>query len=340
MKTTLSTTILLLFTHFCLAQDFWMQLEVPEDTGVYCIKGNTNGQTYLGARGFHISLDHGLNWNPTSFTELAGTIDVNLLTGDIFVGNHLGVFYSVDNGENWYSTSFNDNANIIFISKCNSIFVGNWTGIYKSPDFGETWEQVLEAESGGWVVNAIIENSDGILFAGVTDYFGGGGVYRSLDNGDTWEHAGLNNKFISSFAINSNGMLFAGTRGSYDYSGSGVFLSEDLGNTWAQVAFSRVTSLAIDPNDVIYAGCENVGVIRSIDNGEYWELIVSGMGDYPDVDGLSLSPDGYLYAYSRWSLHRSLETVFTPNTILLQETIDIKIFPKSFHRFREHYFTQ
>jgi hypothetical protein len=166
------------------------------------------------------------------------------------------------------------------------------------------------------VVNAIIENSDGILFAGVIDFFGGGGVYHSLDNGDSWQQVGLNNKFISSLAVSSSGVLFTGSRGDYEYGGGGVYRSEDNGLTWEEIAYNvLVTSMAIDPNDVIYIGCTNEhggqgGVFRSVDNGDTWELIITGMGVRLDVDGLSLSPDGYLYAYSRWSLRRSVDSVF------------------------------
>lgn len=113
-------------------------------------------------------------------------------------------------------------------------------------------------------------------------------------------------------------MLFAGSRGDYEYGGGGVFRSNDNGNTWQEVAYNVwVTSMVIDPNDVLYIGCTaefggQGGVFRSIDNGESWELIVSGMSNYPNVEGLSLAPDGYLYAYHN-KLYRSVEPVFTPN---------------------------
>jgi photosystem II stability/assembly factor-like uncharacterized protein len=222
MKTTLKTAILLIFTQFCFAQDFWMQLDVPENFVGRSMDANSLGWLFVGTNdGVYRSTENGFNLSKIGLENvvLGLTIDIQ---DNIFAGSG-PIYLSTNNGEQWHEISTPSDVNDIFVKE-GLIVYGNWTGIYKSPNFGETWEQVLEAESGGWVVNAIIENSDGILFAGVTDYFGGGGVYRSLDNGDTWEHAGLNNKFISSFAINSNGMLFAGSRGSYDYSGSGVFI--------------------------------------------------------------------------------------------------------------------
>ncbi|MBW6481097.1 MAG: glycoside hydrolase [Bacteroidales bacterium] len=147
MKAIKTAAFFLIIGVRCFAQDFWMQLEVPEDTGVYCVKGNSTGETFLGARGLHKSIDHGLNWLPTGFTELTGTIDINLANGDIYVGNHLGVFYSTDNVETWHATTFYDNANIIFFSTNNNVFVGNWGRIYKSTDLGQTWEQVLELDN-------------------------------------------------------------------------------------------------------------------------------------------------------------------------------------------------
>lgn len=312
------------------AQDFWNELEVPENTGVYCIKGNTNGQTYLGARGFHISTDHGLTWNPTSFTKLTGTIDINLQTGDVFIGNHLGVFYSTNNGDDWCTTSFSDNAQIVFLSIYNNLFVGNWGEIYKSTDLGNTWVQVLEL-SNTQVVNSIVENPDAILFAGLTSFTGGGGVYRSVDGGDTWVHAGLWNHYISSLAINSQGILFAGSIGD---EGVGIYSSDDNGETWMGLKNNVfVDAIAITPDDVIFIGCSNEhgtqgGVFRSDNHGETWVLINTGLNNHC-VYGLSLAPDGYLYAYGN-HLHRSINPVFDPNLVPIQEANDLTVFPNPF----------
>jgi photosystem II stability/assembly factor-like uncharacterized protein len=338
MKTTLTTTILLLFTQFCLAQDFWMQLNLPGDTTLNAIAGNSNGYVFAATRkGVYKSLDNGLNWTNTGITNSAYRIIVDK-DDRIFAVIYPNIYYSVNKGESWSEIVCPPVGIVTLYVNDNTIVFGNWGSIYKSSDFGKTWEKVLNLDN-TQIVNSILENEDGIMFAGVTAFLGGGGVYRSFDNGDNWEKVGLNNKFISSLAINSNGLLFAGSRGDYEYGGGGVFRSNDNGITWEDLAYNVwVTSMAIDPYDVLYIGCTNEhggqgGVFRSTDNGESWELVVSGMGNYPDVDGLSLSPDGYLYAYSRWSLHRSVETVFTPNTILLQETIDIKIFPNPFTDF-------
>ncbi|TVQ13927.1 MAG: T9SS C-terminal target domain-containing protein, partial [Bacteroidetes bacterium] len=97
-----------------------------------------------------------------------------------------------------------------------------------------------------------------------------------------------------------------------------------------------VTSMAIDPNDVLYIGCTREhggpgGVYRTKDNGDSWDHIITGMSDYHlTVEGLSLSPDGYLYAYSRWVLYRSTQPVFSSNSIIQQETIELKIYPNPF----------
>jgi photosystem II stability/assembly factor-like uncharacterized protein len=333
MKTILTIAILLIFIQFCFAQDFWMQLEVPEDTGVYCIKGNTNGQTYLGARGFHISLDHGLNWNPTSFNELAVTIDIYFKTGYIYIGNHLGVFYSTDNGETWNSTSFNKNALIVFLSDLNHIYIGNWGGIHKSTNNGDTWTQTLEM-SNAKEVASIIETADGNMFAGITAWsVPGGGVYCSMDNGDTWEHAGLWNHYIRSLATNSQGTLFAGSIGD----GVGIYSSDNNGETWKGLKNDVfVTSIVVTPEDAIYIGCSNEhgtqgGVFRSLDNGETWEMINTGLigWENQNVYGLTLSPDGYLYVYGN-HLHRSVEPIFSINSIQQPDKCQTTIYPNPF----------
>ncbi|MBS4013941.1 MAG: T9SS type A sorting domain-containing protein [Bacteroidetes bacterium] len=339
MKTTLTTTILLLFTQFCFAQDFWIELDFPEETTFSALAGNSEGWIFgASPKGVYVSFDNGLNWSNTSLSNSTYRIIVDN-EDRIFATIYPNIYYSVDNSVSWNVIVCPSVGIMTLYVNNNTIVFGNWGSIYKSSDFGETWNQVLDFDIDGTVVNAIVEkNTDGVLFAGVTAFMGGGGVYRSLNNGDTWGLAGLHNKYISSLAISSSGVLFAGSRGDHEYGGGGVFRSEDNGITWEEVAYDVwVTSMAIDPFDVLYIGCTNEnggqgGVFRSIDNGESWELIVSGMGNYPNVDGLSIAPDGYLYAYGNY-LYRSAEPIFSPNSIYEPEINEFKIFPNPFNDF-------
>ncbi len=328
MKTTLTTTILLLFTQFCFSQpakqeqdDFWVGLEKPTQDMVFSLAVNSITEVYAGTvNGVYLTNNDSNSW---ILTGLEGITSYSLhvhSNGNVFAGTGgFNTIYRLNNFDEDWTPVFSCISNIISFasSSNNDIFAGSGGdyGVLRSTNNGDDWEQLLTLTDTEQT-NAILPFGNNQVFIGTTDFMGGGGVYRSMDNGDTWEHVGLHNEYISSLAINSTGVLFAGSRGHHEYSRGGVFRSVDNGITWEEVAINvLVTSMVIDPNDVLYIGCTlehggQGGVFRSLDNGDTWELIVTGMGVYLDVDGLSLSPDGYLYAYSRWTLHRSVEPVF------------------------------
>jgi len=151
-------------------------------------------------------------------------------------------------------------------------------------------------------VQAIAISPDGVIFAG-TD---GGGVFRSDDGGMTWSptNRGLTHPFISSFAIDSEGRIFAGT-GSLSAGGSGVFRSDDRGETWTAVNTGlrnpHIVCLALDRSrGILYAGTWNLpnnpgGVFRSEDGGRTWTRASSGLKN-PYILSLAVAPNGDLYA--------------------------------------------
>jgi len=331
---TLTTTLLLLFTQLCFAQDFWMALEVPENSRVYTVKGNAFGDTYLGTSDLFVSKDSGLSWMVTGFANAAVTIAINLENEDLFVGNHLGVFFSDNNGFSWDITIYQSNAMKVLLSSNNLLFIGYWGGVYMMNYQGDTASTVLELGSHR-LVTSIIEAPNGNLYAGVTSPFEtGGGVYCSLNGGHTWVYCGLQNRYINALAVNSQGVLFAGSIGEHYLGVGGVFRSTDDGETWQELKNDvLVTAIAITPDDHIYIGCTNEhghqgGVFRSTDNGETWALVNSGLIGWSNqnIEGLSLAPDGYLYAYGN-HLHRSAERVFTGTDILFDNNDRITIYP-------------
>jgi photosystem II stability/assembly factor-like uncharacterized protein len=142
--------------------------------------------------------------------------------------------------------------------------------------------------SGAQCVAADPENPDRV-FAGTFDH----GVYRSMDGGETWESLkdGIPHTRIPSLAISpshtENGMLvvYAGTEP------SNLYRSEDNGETWT--GFPKLPELPSAPTwsfpprpwtshvrwitlshhnpNLIFAGIELGGVMRSKDAGETWE---------------------------------------------------------------------
>ncbi len=119
------------------------------------------------------------------------------------------------------------------------------------------------------------------------------GIYRTRDGGQTWEHAshGLPHQRVLSIAISPgqrvNGLLtvYAGTEPSH------LYRSDDDGETWQELpaltdlpsaptwsfpprpwtSHVRWIALHHDDPDLLFAGIELGGVMRSTDGGATWE---------------------------------------------------------------------
>jgi hypothetical protein len=278
----------------------------------------------------YISNDYGMNWGASSFNLFCGTILINLANNDIFIGNHMGIYISRNGGITWEGTAFQSNANALALTKEQDIFVGYWRGISKMNYIGTQTDTVLTLAD-GILVTSIVQNHNGYLFAGTVNFFGNSGVYRSFDGGDTWEHCWQVPYYIFSLAIDSAGVVYAGSAGN----GTGLFRSFDQGTTWeiAKVGVA-VFSIVIAPNNDIYIGCSSEygpqgGVHRSTDNGATWETLNTGLPNLV-VELLYLSPAGYLFAglpheYGH-PLFRSANTVFT-NIQTTENYNFLRVFP-------------
>ncbi len=131
------------------------------------------------------------------------------------------------------------------------------------------------------VINALAINSDGHIFAGSSygDIFipgaSTGGVFRSIDNGDSWTP--LINFNVHSLAINpATEDIFAGKIAQFPDSG-GVYRSMDNGGTWKLIKklIPVVRAFAII-GPYIFVGT-SAGVCYSLNNGENWTFINSGL---------------------------------------------------------------
>ena len=169
-------------------------------------------------------------------------------------------------------------------------------GIWRSGDGGETWTRVRQGLYTESAVRALAVHprEPQVIYAGAES-----GIYRSEDRGASWKRldSPMNTWPIWALAIDpvDPDILFAGTRP------SALFRSQDGGVTWKKldvalaeecpnVTIPRVTAIAIDPLDHqrVWAGIEVDGVRRSLDGGETWETITSGIPD-PDIHNVAIS---------------------------------------------------
>jgi len=138
-----------------------------------------------------------------------------------------------------------------------------------------------------------------------------GGIYRSDDGGKSFapKNEAENNKAINavdvlSLAINpQNGReAYLGTKA------SGIFKSENAGDSWRQLKMANLTpvkvySLAVDPNNsrTVYATVFLGGrgkIIKSSDSGENWEDVYTEPSSSTLVLSLAVNPQNSDYIYA------------------------------------------
>jgi photosystem II stability/assembly factor-like uncharacterized protein len=185
----------------------------------------------------------------------------------------------------------------------------------------------LDAANGGWTARIALAGSGaqclavdpgdpGIVYAGLRE----GGVRRSTDGGHTWVDCGLPAPQVFSLAVSAaDGAVYAGTEP------SALYRSDDRGETWRELRglldlpsrpswsfpprpwTSHVRWVAPSPHDadVVLAGIELGGLMRSTDGGETWEdhrpgaqRDVHSLAWHPHVDGRAYEAGGGGAAWS------------------------------------------
>ncbi|MBW3620451.1 MAG: glycosyl hydrolase [Actinobacteria bacterium] len=166
------------------------------------------------------------------------------------------------------------------------------------PDLAKpAWELTGPTNIGGRILDVVVDPElDRTIFAATAS----GGVWRSDDAGRTFAPAWPTelDQAIGALAISDDGVLYAGTGetgpggGSMSYGGTGVYRSEDRGETWELVGLeesSRIGRIVVvdgegdAPDTVFVAASGNLfrdggqrGVYRSADGGDTWELVLAG----------------------------------------------------------------
>ncbi len=321
---------LLLFALVCYtsslhAQDFWEQLYFPDSTNIFSIAVNNQGNIFIGAgSGIYRSIDNGENWNCMGLidhTFYSMAINNN---GDIYAGsnqdiNYPGLFRSIDNGLTWDTINPNIGVygNILSIlAEGDTLFVSVWSGqvlLIRSIDGGQTWESVFTTTHGSEKITDIIKSANGDIYFSLTGYFADtGGIYKSEDGGETWNFIGLFNSMVSSLAMNTSGDLYAGSWDGYAPYYAGVYVLRNGSQDWeVLISGPQISDMVINSDNHIY--CTSSwpnGVIRSLDNGENFELINSGLPGGP-MGYMTIDNNGYLYITSEFQSNFIAKTIET-----------------------------
>jgi uncharacterized repeat protein (TIGR02543 family) len=249
------------------------------------------------------------NWDIISFAVDPFGRDV------IYVGTQEeGIFKTADGGQSWVASSTglpSDEIRVLAIDKndLETVFAGtNNTGIFKSANGGSNWTSTNNNIDFQRISDILILYDSTIYVAGM-DSSNEEGLYRSTDYGATWEklpvNAGVDWSAGNYIAVDPNGtdpdiIYFA----SYQ----SVFKSTDGGTNWAEysVTPSSITSLLLDRHNtqILYAGTQGEGVLKSADSGVTWSKMNNGInalhfvGDSPHGLEIDKTNHDYIYAGS------------------------------------------
>ncbi len=214
-------------------------------------------ESYLGE--VYQSLDNGENWKFLS--QIGSGIENNIYDVDfsannfnqLFATTDEGLFRSINGGQSWSQVGLSlptgDKQSLTtHATESNTLLITvNGQGIYRSTDGGNTFSTV---NSGLNTSNISQTYFDQIQFAdsdpniAFVGEWSKAGNYISEDGGVTWNKLegydnsaySMQNKYFRAFAIDPNNAqkIIGGT-------GEGIWLSEDLGNSWTDVSSTEIT---------------------------------------------------------------------------------------------------
>ncbi len=211
-------------------------------------------------------------------------------------------------------------------------------GVFKTTDNGTTWNPISDAVPSLSVGDLAMDPADpNRLYLGTGesnasgDSYAGTGIYGTTDAGATWHHLGLpNSRHIGKIAIdpNNTSRIFVAATGTLFGTNPdrGVYRTTDTGASWERVFFltdsTAAIDLAINPrnSDTVFAsmwerirnpiyrqvGGYSSGIYRSIDGGDTWNRLSSGLpAPGPNVGriGLAIAPSNPSTIYASYSDH-------------------------------------
>ncbi|NBT08940.1 MAG: hypothetical protein EBS98_09090 [Chitinophagia bacterium] len=184
-------------------------------------------------------------------------------------------------------------------------------GVWKTEDAGISWNNISDGffKTGSVGAVAVAESDINVVYVGMGEHAPrgvmssyGDGIYKSTDAGKTWKNMGLElTRQISSIRIHPKNadLVYIGAQGAIHGASSdrGVYKSADGGKTWNKTLYvdenTGCVDLSMDMNNprILYAamwdyrrlpweirsGGKGSGLYKSVDGGDTWEKIQTGL---------------------------------------------------------------
>jgi photosystem II stability/assembly factor-like uncharacterized protein len=184
-------------------------------------------------------------------------------------------------------------------------------GVWKTEDAGISWNNISDGffKTGSVGAVAVAESDINVVYVGMGEHAPrgvmssyGDGIYKSTDAGKTWKNMGLElTRQVSSIRIHPKNadLVYIGAQGAIHGASSdrGVYKSADGGKTWNKTLYvdenTGCVDLSMDMNNprILYAamwdyrrlpwemrsGGKGSGLYKSVDGGDTWEKIQTGL---------------------------------------------------------------
>lgn len=189
-----------------------------------------------------VNAQNSLSWNVTN-TFPGGAKTGIVKSGDslVIISLKNGAIRSKDRGNSFQRVLSSGKTYCIFADSKGVVYIGGKGCVHISTNGGTGWDSV----SMGTVVpvRQFVEHPDSGIIA-ITHFLNeeleyiGDGVFFSSDNGQTWKkrNNGLNNNTVSErIAIDRHGRLYLAIADEKITGKGGLYISNDVGNTWFHV---------------------------------------------------------------------------------------------------------
>ncbi len=180
-------------------------------------------------------------------------------------------------------------------------------GIWKTVDAGQAWTDMTpELPNLATVALAMAESNHDLILAGTGEGFGGigmitgDGLFKSTDRGESWSRIESTKNpdfyYINDICISptDEDVILLATN-------TGLYKTIDGGDSWDTVYQSgyRVQDLQANPEkaSTIYAAVNTIGIIKSYDSGNTWQVLNQGIIDAKRLS-IAVSPADTSYVFA------------------------------------------